>query len=151
MTVNERLHAAGLLAAFDAALATRDAVRLTELLKAVYLADSDIAAILDRMLSPEWAVIAETARQFPSQEWQAATDLLAQLRLPLLDGANRSLDRARVKLAILILSAGDLARLRHWTQQAMTDWRDVLVAAGLANADWQQVLAAAGYAVPRND
>jgi hypothetical protein len=31
---------------------------------------------------------------------------------------------------------------------ARVDWRDVLVAAGLAGADWPAVLRAAGYRVP---
>jgi hypothetical protein len=31
---------------------------------------------------------------------------------------------------------------------ASSDWRDLLVAAGLANADWQQVLATEGFRVP---
>jgi hypothetical protein len=46
------------------------------------------------------------------------------------------------------ISAGDIIELRRAALQATTDWRDVLVAAGLAEGNWRQVLVAEGYAVP---
>jgi hypothetical protein len=46
------------------------------------------------------------------------------------------------------LSGGDLDSLRRAGKDAMNDWRDVLVAAGMANGDWRDVLAKQGWAVP---
>jgi hypothetical protein len=42
----------------------------------------------------------------------------------------------RVQAAIVLLAQGDLGRLRRALDLAATDWRDVLVAAGLADDDW---------------
>lgn len=42
----------------------------------------------------------------------------------------------RVQAAIVLLAHGDLARLRQALDLAATDWRDLLVAAGLADDDW---------------
>ena len=46
----------------------------------------------------------------------------------------------RVFLAILLLSHGDMQQFRTVLQQARVDWRDTLVAAGLADEDWPAVL-----------
>jgi hypothetical protein len=53
----------------------------------------------------------------------------------------------RVFLAILLLSRGDMNKFRMELKQAKTDWRDTLVAAGLANADWPGVLRAEGIEI----
>jgi len=42
----------------------------------------------------------------------------------------------RVQAAIVLLAAGDIGRLRRAVDLAAADWRDVLVAAGLADEDW---------------
>jgi hypothetical protein len=42
----------------------------------------------------------------------------------------------RVQAAIVLLAHGDVRRLRQALDLAASDWRDVLVAAGLANEDW---------------
>jgi hypothetical protein len=42
----------------------------------------------------------------------------------------------RVQAAIVMLANGDLGRLRQALDLAAADWRDVLVAAGLADDDW---------------
>lgn len=47
----------------------------------------------------------------------------------------------RVQAAIALLAHGDLARLRQALDLAATDWRDLLVAAGLADGDWPARLA----------
>lgn len=57
-------------------------------------------------------------------------------------------DTWRVQLALVKLAGGNVTLLRHWAQQAAVDWRDVLVAAGLANADWRTILARDGFAIP---
>jgi hypothetical protein len=51
MTVNERLYAAGLLDAFDAATARRDEAELRRILAKAYLTESDIAGIVRRQLA----------------------------------------------------------------------------------------------------
>lgn len=42
----------------------------------------------------------------------------------------------RIQAAVVLLAHGDLARLRRAVDLAATDWRDLLVAAGLADEDW---------------
>jgi hypothetical protein len=42
----------------------------------------------------------------------------------------------RIRAAIVLLAAGDLAEFRKAVELAETDWRDLLVAAGLAHGDW---------------
>lgn len=42
----------------------------------------------------------------------------------------------RVQAAIVLLAGGDLGRLRQALDLAAVDWRDLLVAAGLADDDW---------------
>ncbi len=148
MTVNEWLVAAGLLPAFDAAVARRDVTQLHRLLAAVDLDAASIASLIDRVLQPGGPVSGEVARRFAPCDWQQATDLLQDLALPLLGTPERALDRARVQMALVKLAAGDLPTLQRWARAATVDWRDVLVAAGMADATWRQVLARDGFAVP---
>jgi hypothetical protein len=42
----------------------------------------------------------------------------------------------RVQAAVVILARGNVGRLKDNISLARTDWRDVLVTAGLANEDW---------------
>lgn len=42
----------------------------------------------------------------------------------------------RVQAAIVLLARGDVLRLRQAIELAIRDWRDVLMAAGLADGDW---------------
>lgn len=42
----------------------------------------------------------------------------------------------RVQAAIVMLSEGDMERFEQELDLATTDWRDVLMAAGLAGQDW---------------
>ena len=148
MTVNERLIAAGLMNEFDEALRRRDEARLRDLLAAVYLDESDIVGLIARMLSPDWAVVTETAKRFAGRDWVEATEIIQGVVLPLIDEAGRLTERARVQLAMIKLSSGSIPELRRAARQAAIDWRDVLVAAGLANANWRKVLAAVGYSIP---
>jgi hypothetical protein len=53
----------------------------------------------------------------------------------------------RVHFAILLLSEGDMQRFRVALSQATQDWRDTLVAAGLADDDWPAVLRQKGIEV----
>jgi hypothetical protein len=46
----------------------------------------------------------------------------------------------RVQTAVVLLADGDFRRLRQALERAATDWRDVLAAAGLADAGWRRHL-----------
>ena len=46
----------------------------------------------------------------------------------------------RVQAAVVQLARGDLDRLDRQLREARIDWRDVLVAAGLAHEDWPERL-----------
>ena len=48
--------------------------------------------------------------------------------------------RERVQMGILLVAAGAPTHLESAFALAQTDWRDLLVSAGLANADWPAVL-----------
>ena len=62
-------------------------------------------------------------------------DLLEQAELPLINNNGE-----RVHLGILHLSRGDFQEFNAALAQAKIDWRDTLVAAGLANGNWRQIL-----------
>ncbi|MFD9960010.1 hypothetical protein [Amycolatopsis sp. NPDC058986] len=47
------------------------------------------------------------------------------------------LDTERVHAAIVLVAQGDITRFREALVMSKQDWRDVLVAAGLANEDWR--------------
>jgi hypothetical protein len=49
-------------------------------------------------------------------------------------------DSERIQAAIVIVASGQLGRLTDAIALAQTDWRDVLVGAGLADDDWRQRL-----------
>ena len=42
----------------------------------------------------------------------------------------------RIQAAIVILARGDWYAFEHAANEALIDWRDVLVAAGLEHEDW---------------
>ncbi|MEU9301904.1 hypothetical protein [Streptomyces sp. NPDC048269] len=48
----------------------------------------------------------------------------------------RQLRSERIRAAIIVLAEGDIDKFRQAIELAKMDWRDVLVAAGLADADW---------------
>lgn len=50
--------------------------------------------------------------------------------------AERELRGERVRAAIVLSAAGDVTRFRRAVELAKRDWRDVLIATGLADADW---------------
>lgn len=68
----------------------------------------------------------------------AANGIIAALdRLPDEAGYGEEMLRSeRIRASIVLLANGDLARFRDAVELAKTDWRDLLVAAGLAHADW---------------
>jgi hypothetical protein len=56
--------------------------------------------------------------------------------------------RARVQIATLMLSRGNIESLRAAVKQSQVDWRDTLMSAGLGDANWPSVASSAGFAVP---
>jgi hypothetical protein len=93
-------------------------------------------------------VRAEVAGRFSASDAPQVISALETTTLPLLEGADRDRGRARVHLATIKLADGDVTRFQQALAVAQMDWRDVLVAAGLANGDWPEVLRAAGWRVP---
>ena len=57
---------------------------------------------------------------------------------------DRSGPNSRVHIAILWLSKGDPTTFDEELNSACRDWRDTLVAAGLANEDWKEILTKSG-------
>jgi hypothetical protein len=55
--------------------------------------------------------------------------------------ARDSLPIERIQLAALVAAEGDLGRLDDALVLGRQDWRDLLVAAGLADEDWQERMA----------
>ncbi len=49
-------------------------------------------------------------------------------------------DAERLLAAAVLIADGDVGRFRSAIRLARTDWRDLLVAAGLAHEDWPRVL-----------
>jgi hypothetical protein len=82
----------------------------------------------------------EIERTFAPEDQAHVRTSLAEQSLPL----DRSAPPPRVHLAIIWLSKGDLKRFDRELDGAGRDWRDTLVAAGLANENWRSVLAARG-------
>jgi hypothetical protein len=52
------------------------------------------------------------------------------------DSSDPMLGTERVLAAVVLLAAGSIKELRSLLALARTDWRDLLVAAQLAEADW---------------
>ena len=79
-------------------------------------------------------------RDFP--EPGSASGVLRLLaELPSRAGYDREiLASERIQAAVVMLADGDLRRLRQALELTARDWRDLLVAAGLANEDWPQRL-----------
>jgi hypothetical protein len=86
--------------------------------------------------------IIERFRPDDVQQVQAALEAAS---LPFLEQPSRQRDR--VHLAIIKLAEADFGKFQQALHLAQTDWRDVLVASGLANADWP-FLAQAGIRPP---
>ena len=74
--------------------------------------------------------------------------LLGATELPFLDEPARRRERDRVHLAILKQADGDFEQFARYLALAATDWRDLLLSAGLAHENWPDVLRAAGFPVP---
>lgn len=74
---------------------------------------------------------------FPDE--QAARGVAGSLRALVADlgpSGMRGTSTERLAAAVLFVAWGDVQRLRVAVGTAKTDWRDLLVSAGLANEDW---------------
>lgn len=79
---------------------------------------------------------ARVRADFNPAESDVVLELLEQLKLPFLD--DNLPGRERVEAAVLVLAGGNRSLLLQAGALAEADWRDVLVAAGLAHEDWPQ-------------
>jgi hypothetical protein len=94
------------------------------------------------------AVICEVTKRFQAQDARIMLQMLDAASLPLLEAESRALDRARVQLAAIKEARGDLGRFKKALDLACIDWRDLLMATGLADENWRAVLEREGYSVP---
>lgn len=90
----------------------------------------------------------EVRRRFAPADAYDIECLLQATQLPMLDDDVHRRERDRVQLAMLKQADGSFERFARALAQATSDWRDVLVAAGLGNDDWADVLQASGFPVP---
>lgn len=82
------------------------------------------------------SIVREIQRTFAAADRDYVAAKLASTGLPM--GAVAP--PPRVHAAILWLAKGDRAKFDEALAGACTDWRDTLVAAGLANQNWKLVL-----------
>jgi hypothetical protein len=91
-------------------------------------------AIEDRVSDRLAAVVRS---EFEAGSVEPVLARLTGLNLPFIQTAAQ---RERVQAAVVLLAAGDYAAFERSAEQAEIDWRDVLVAAGLAHGDWPERL-----------
>jgi hypothetical protein len=90
------------------------------------------------------SVEAKLRSRFPAAEAESAVRALSALGSP--EPSVEFIEtRIRVQIAIALLADGNLEKIRLWVKQSEIDWRDTLVAAGLAEANWRRVAKQAGY------
>ena len=80
---------------------------------------------------------AAVRRDFDPGSVEPVLTRLDGLILPLIESEAA---RERVQAAIVVVAGGSYARFERAASDAETDWRDVLVAAGLANEGWPALL-----------
>ena len=100
------------------------------------------------MLNVAAEVEHEVRRRFPAGDVAQVLGALGSLTEPSPQPEAWARARSRVQLAIVKLAAGNPAAVARHLEQARSDWRDTLCAAGLETAEWPDVLRAAGYSVP---
>lgn len=94
----------------------------------------------------------EIRGRFSDKDAEDALRLCETTSLPFLDvpdpTAAQHRERDRVHLAVLKLAAGNVMELARALDVGASDWRDVLVAAGMGHENWPDVLREAGFPVP---
>ena len=86
--------------------------------------DYTVSTRLEQLISQQFGTLTPQVIQW-----------LERLNLPLVTSLGKP-GVERVQTAIIIIAAGNMNRFLDAIQLAELDWRDVLVAAGLANGDW---------------
>ncbi len=86
------------------------------------------------------SIEAAVERMFDADTGEYVKERLREAELPL----DRGAPPPRVHAAVLWLARGDVERFDRALDDACMDWRDTLVAAGLAHEDWREVLAERG-------
>ena len=76
-----------------------------------------------------------------------SADVLRLLEAIQLGGAETPHGNDRVQLAMIILAKGSFEAFARALALAVTDWRDLLMAAGLGEDDWREVLQRTGFTV----
>lgn len=89
----------------------------------------------------------EVRRRFPPESVDFVLDKFRSTRLGYVEQPGFEGDRDRIQFAILKQAAGDPRHIEPLLALAVTDWRDLLIATGLADEDWPEVLRAAGFPV----
>ncbi len=83
----------------------------------------------------------QVRKLFAPDEADLVISELETTRIPLVDDGTAP---ERIHLAILYLSEGNLREFDQTLNRGKMDFRDTLVAAGLADADWPAVLRSRG-------
>jgi len=77
-------------------------------------------------------------RDFPDAD--AACGVIGALRVPAVELESSLQSTERLLTAAVVIADGDVGRFRSAVRLARTDWRDLLMAAGLGHEDWPRVL-----------
>jgi hypothetical protein len=83
-------------------------------------------------------VLARVDSDFAPSDRQVAVDLIRSVSLDEWKIAQYTSGRDRLAAAMLILAGGRIEDLRKAVSLAGRDWRDLLVAAGIAQPDWPE-------------
>ncbi|MFE3270122.1 hypothetical protein [Streptomyces sp. NPDC059215] len=81
---------------------------------------------------------ARVRRDFPDGDVARGIEGALRVLGAELDASRQSVER--LLAAVLVIAAGDVDGFRSAVRLARLDWRDLLVAAGLAGGDWPRVL-----------
>lgn len=84
-------------------------------------------------------------RLFGPDQSKAVLNKLAECTFPLLE--SNATESVRVKIAILILSKGQQDLFQQQLKTAQSDWRDVLIPAGMAVTNWRDVIRTKGVEI----
>ncbi|WP_030259805.1 hypothetical protein [Streptomyces violens] len=83
-------------------------------------------------------IVRHIRKEFPEDQSETVAQLLEEVIEPITEG--NVMFQERVAAAAVICSQGDLDEFFAVLEEVRADWRDVLVAAGLADAQWKQLI-----------
>ena len=99
---------------------------------------------LDAMSKVSSTIEAKVRATFSPQEAGVILSALAEMKDPPSEGG-WSVTRARVQAAILISAQSELSRVLKGISDSQVDWRDTLMASGLAESNWPHIAKEAGF------